>query len=123
MGVLAFGAVFGGILFGGLHCLAWDLDFPTPIEKTLWHVCSIMIVALPVAAIVPLSIWMRLNPRDKAPKEGWVRSAVAGLILVGLILPYVVARLFILVEVFRTLFYLPPEAFIETWSGVFPHWG
>lgn len=124
MAILAFGSVFGGIVFGGLHCLAWNFDFPTPMEKTLWHVCSVMIVTLPAAAIIPLSAWMLLNPRDNSPKEGWARTVVAGLILVGLILPYyIVARLFILFEVFRTLLYLPPEAHIETWSGVFPHWG
>lgn len=36
---------------------------------------------------------------------------------------YILARLFLIVEVFRSLLYLPPGAFIETWSGSFPHFG
>jgi hypothetical protein len=40
---------------------------------------------------------------------------LSGTVLVWLfIVPYILARLFILVEIFRTLFFLPPEAFINT---------
>jgi len=34
---------------------------------------------------------------------------------------YIAARLFILVELFRTLFYLPPDAFTSTWTSSIPH--
>ncbi|KAJ9651069.1 hypothetical protein H2198_009648 [Neophaeococcomyces mojaviensis] len=40
------------LLFGGLHCLAWNLHFPTPIERFLWRVGSIII-----ACSIPLS-WL-----------------------------------------------------------------
>jgi hypothetical protein len=34
---------------------------------------------------------------------------------------YVVARLFMIVETFRTLFFLPPSAYIATWASNVPH--
>jgi hypothetical protein len=39
------------------------------------------------------------------------------------VLVYILVRLFILVEVVRSLFFLPPEAFIATWSSNVPHIG
>ena len=38
-------------------------------------------------------------------------------------LVYGLVRLFILVEVIRSLFFLPPEAFVATWSSSIPHAG
>jgi hypothetical protein len=35
------GSVLGGIVFGGIHCLAWNFPFPTPTEVLLWRICSI----------------------------------------------------------------------------------
>jgi hypothetical protein len=50
-------------------------------------------------------------------------SAVGFVFFSGFLLPYILARLFLMVEIFRSLFFLPPDAFIDTWSGSFPHWG
>jgi hypothetical protein len=36
--VLAIGAFFGGSLFGGLHCLAWNFHFPAYGEALAWRV-------------------------------------------------------------------------------------
>ena len=33
MCILAIGALFGGTLFGGVHCLAWNFHFPTSKER------------------------------------------------------------------------------------------
>jgi hypothetical protein len=38
-------------------------------------------------------------------------------------LMYLVARLVIIVEIFRGLWYLPPEAFVTTWTSSIPHFG
>ncbi len=128
-GVLALGSVIGGIIFGGLHCLAWNFEFPTPAELTMWRVCSVLTTCLPLAAVAPMAIWVRINPAQASSshlgndaKRAGQRAVLGPVILVGLILPYILARLILMVEVFRTLCYLPPEAYIETWSGAWPHW-
>lgn len=43
--------------------------------------------------------------------------------ILGLACIYILARLFVLVEIFRTLYLLPPEAFLTTWSASIPHLG
>jgi hypothetical protein len=34
---------------------------------------------------------------------------------------YILARLFLIVELFRCLFFLPPSAFVATWVSSVPH--
>jgi len=122
---VAIGALVGGSVFGGLHCLAWNFEFPTPAELLVWRICSVAITCLPPLTVLPLGMWMRLHPAGIRRTEGSPRAKfVMAIILVGFfLLPYVLARLFLLVEVFRSLLFLPPEAFVDTWSGAFPHWG
>ena len=49
--------------------------------------------------------------------------AIAFICVGGFLVPYILARLFLLVEIFRTLGFLPPHAFVDTWSGSLPHFG
>ncbi|KAJ5057310.1 hypothetical protein J3E74DRAFT_477300 [Bipolaris maydis] len=72
----------------------------------------------------------KLNPSSqlKILNEGksyeWIVDADSiGFITGAVILVYVVARLYLLVAPFRELFYLPPEAFIATWSVSLPYFG
>jgi len=125
MTVLAFGALVGGTLFGGLHCLAWDFHFPTSAEKLAWRICSVLISGLPPLSAVPIGIWMRWNPATEQRKRNQrePRKLIPRTLVTAFLVPYMLARLFILVEIIRTLFFLPPEAFVDTWSGSFPHWG
>ncbi|KAF9023234.1 hypothetical protein BDZ89DRAFT_1070108 [Hymenopellis radicata] len=46
------GCVFG-LLFGGLHCLAWNSSFPTILEHYLWRISALMITILPSLIIRP----------------------------------------------------------------------
>ena len=39
------------LVFGGLHCLAWNFDFPTGAELVLWRVASLASGALPTFAL------------------------------------------------------------------------
>jgi hypothetical protein len=45
------------------------------------------------------------------------------LIVQILVFMYITARLVLLVETFRTLFFLPPLAFVSTWTANIPHFG
>jgi hypothetical protein len=38
-----------------------------------------------------------------------------------MVLVYILARLFLIVELFRCLFFLPPSAFVSTWVSSVPH--
>lgn len=39
------------LLFGGLHCLAWNFDFPSDAELQLWRVASISSALIPMIAL------------------------------------------------------------------------
>ena len=123
--ILGLGAIFGGVVFGAIHCLAWNFDFPTHGERLAWRICSLITTALPLLSGPWLGLWIRANPfAEGTPKLSKRLRHVVGFILVVVFLtPYILARLFLTVELFRTLFFLPPEAFIDTWSGSFPHFG
>jgi len=112
------GLTFGSIVFGSIHIAGWNLKFPTPTEQILWRVSSVLLATLLLAPLVPLclasysaelmdfldpyeSLWRFLN------------------LVLGVL--YVAARLFILVEVFRTLLFLPPGAYVSTWASYVPH--
>jgi len=41
---LHFGVAIGGVIFGAIHIA--DFDFPTPIERTLRHIASVLSTAL-----------------------------------------------------------------------------
>jgi hypothetical protein len=109
---LHFGVAIGGIIFGAIHIGAWNFHFPTPIEQTLWRAASVLSTALlPVMYSVLLvnEFFARI---PQLPIKIW------DILFGGL---YLAARLFLLVEIFRTLFYLPPEAYVTTWATSVPH--
>ena len=114
------------VIFGGLHCLAWNFSFPSPVERLLWRVSSVSsIVAFPL-------LWASSVLRDKLEKYGdtgakngkvlsYLIDLADGLRWASLIL-YLVSRVYLLVESFFSLRELPEGAF-ETvdWSRYIPH--
>lgn len=127
------GVIIGGTVFGGLHCFAWNFYFPTPVEALVWRICSILTTVVPLASF-PFFHWLEFLFKSVlvlANNIRWVRNLVEKDLDIAkfldwnvvLIIIYVPARLFLMIEIFRTLFFLPPGAFIDTWSGTFPHWG
>jgi hypothetical protein len=53
-GLFATMLVISTVLFGVIHCAAWDFDFPTIQEKWLWRSCSVSGLGLPLT--VPLMV-------------------------------------------------------------------
>jgi hypothetical protein len=111
---------FGSTVFGALHCLAWNYHFPTLAEHLLWRICSILMAALPILFIPLIVAWREQNSSDEFKKGSRGRKVTASIIIVFIALPYLLARLYILAEIFRGLAFLPPDTFSETWSGAFP---
>ncbi|KAE8444728.1 hypothetical protein EG329_014288 [Mollisiaceae sp. DMI_Dod_QoI] len=104
------GFVIAGLVFGSLHCVAWNFDFPTPVEQLLWRISSVVMLPLYYAVLL-CDIHVHL---------AWLRLPLM-LTVPLLALAYLLARLFLMAEVFRSLFFLPPSAFITTWSSQIPH--
>lgn len=125
---LVFGAILGGTVFGALHCLIWNSHFPTQIELLLWRISSTLMAFLPIISIPFTVVWLKYNSPslDRSPRKPppvLKRYAIAGTLIIFFAAPHALERLFVIVEMFRSLFFLPPGVYIETWSGTFPYWG
>jgi hypothetical protein len=114
----ALGMTLGGVVFGAVHVAAWRFSFPTAIEQKLWRISSILMTCLLPIALLPYilirsSLTYRLAAR-RVTFQAW--GLVFGFF-------YIVVRIFLLVETFRTLVYLPPNAFVSTWVSNIPYVG
>ncbi|EGO57533.1 hypothetical protein NEUTE1DRAFT_129457 [Neurospora tetrasperma FGSC 2508] len=56
---IGFGVV--GLIYGGLHCVAWNAPFTTSVERILWRISSITIAATGVLVACVFS-WTKLPP-------------------------------------------------------------
>jgi hypothetical protein len=114
------GIIVGGLIFGAVHMAGWNFGFPTPIEQLLWRISSVIITCLLPLVLLPYSslVYEIGFVEDLDPEEIHMQiwSAFFGLV-------YVLARLYLLVETFRTLAFLPPDAFVSTWVQNIPYIG
>ncbi|OCK79021.1 hypothetical protein K432DRAFT_300724 [Lepidopterella palustris CBS 459.81] len=98
-------AVLGGVLFGALYSIAWSFPFPSRVEMILWRVATVAVAVGPVVyniANVVFTMAFQGNPKNKRHAAGLYTIAVI----------YLLGRIFLIVEMFRTLFFLPPRAFV-----------
>lgn len=116
--------IFGGLsVFGAIHLIAWNFQYPNEVERLLWRISALMVTLLPPIVgvfnsdLVPTS-WV---------DAGWIRrvtyftlglsSAFTSFIL------FPTARIYLLVEAFRSTYYLPPTTYVATWANNIPHIG
>ncbi|KAL6825959.1 hypothetical protein J3E69DRAFT_366517 [Trichoderma sp. SZMC 28015] len=121
-------AVMGAMVFGAIHVVAWNFAFPSRVELIFWRCASLFTTAGPLGFF----IWMMLlnvfevTKESKRPSDRLLKL-VSGTVYYGvlvlLIFLYIVARLFILVEMFRTLCFLPLGSYVSTWTSSIPHVG
>ena len=117
--LFSFGCIIGATIFGGLHCAAWNFQFPSSTERLLWRIAALMCTCLPLLVVLGTGIVMRLQDSFELLVVDWDWNSI----IMGFFYSYLVARIYIMVEVFRTLCFLPPEAFRTTWSTNVPHIG
>jgi len=106
----------GALVFGSIHLFAWNLSFPNDTEKLLWRLSSILAALIPAVLATLLAIANR--SRGIGVQERWYFI----ISLFGISV-FVLARLCLVVEAFRSLYFLPPEAFIYTWTSNVLHLG
>jgi hypothetical protein len=137
--------------YGGLHTVAWNARFPSHGEMVLWHVSALVIASPAVllmllyyaamaARFVFRSCCIKLAPAAKLqqtlsrnplvvkvtictaeftmPVLRILGQTFASSVFICLYFP---ARGYLVYESFRTVFFLPPEAFKATWTRYIPH--
>jgi hypothetical protein len=114
-----FGLFLGSTVFGAMHLAAWNFVFPTPVESLLWKIAAVLCTTMGLVFGVVLGTLFGFND-----SSGAIYSIVLVItlsILMVVPLSYVVCRLFLVVETFRCLCFLPPSAYIATWATNVPH--
>lgn len=102
------------LLFGPIHLLAWDLDFPTQAESILWKIAALSATLAPILC--------GLLGLGESVFQGTMGTRILPLFSMALLWPVVlVARLYLVVESVRSTFFLPPGAFVATWASNIPH--
>ncbi|KAF8331711.1 uncharacterized protein EI90DRAFT_3057035 [Cantharellus anzutake] len=100
-----------GIIFGGIHCLAWSFPFPTRAEMILWWVSAICITVAPVFLMLGELI-------------GGYIPAIGGVMILLTGLVYAATRVILLVLTFSSLRSPPPDLYqTPSWSSFLPHFG
>lgn len=137
------------VLFGSLHCAAWNAYFPSTTEQNLWRIASVItassaVVSGMIAGIL-LGMFMLIaslpwicgciSHVDKEEKQvlrtalqiqkhTWMqRFGACANVMCGLVVMlYIGVRLFILTEAFAGLRALPLGAFeVVQWTTYIPH--
>ncbi|GKT51303.1 uncharacterized protein ColSpa_11484 [Colletotrichum spaethianum] len=121
--------------YGGLHLSGWFDHFPTQIERKLWLIASLVIACSGVALWIfflarQVWPWFDVFVSGAAPgarltganyQKPWMKRAKS-VVLVSILVVFVAARVFLVVEAFINL-REAPSALYETpeWSDFFPH--
>ncbi|KFY14622.1 hypothetical protein V492_02513 [Pseudogymnoascus sp. VKM F-4246] len=105
---------FGAFAFGAPHLLAWSSTFPTPAEKIIWRAAALYCSVFGLIFSFVLLAQQYL---------GYALHLYSRLITLSPTAVYILSRLFLIVETFRTLLFLPPSAYIATWTANVPMFG
>jgi hypothetical protein len=104
---------------GAIHIIAWNYLFPSFVDLTLWRVAAVLSTA---TVFLFLIVAEGVEILDRRTFSRW-HQILGMAILIALIVAYFGSRLVLMVEMFRCLFFLPPEAFVTTWTANIPHIG
>ncbi|KAK7184873.1 hypothetical protein PSPO01_09184 [Paraphaeosphaeria sporulosa] len=105
------GTGLGAIWFGVLHLIAWDFTFPAAVERKLWRVSSVVTIISPMSSLAFGLIVVCFGWVDhKFAARTWATFSSFS------IAAFIVARIFLLVESFRSLYYQPVDVFVSTWA-------
>ncbi|MCJ1385144.1 hypothetical protein MMC17_008263 [Xylographa soralifera] len=116
--IVGFG--FGGVIFGAIHLIAWNFHFPTAVEQLLWRISSLSLIAVPLLA--PAGYYMTESLAARSKTADLLANKVLRPAFRVLAPLYLLARLFLLVEVFRSLAYAPASTWAQVaWPVMIPH--
>lgn len=111
----------GGALFGGVHLAAWNFRFPTSVERLLWRISCTYLVAFPLVGTLIYVVVLHYARKEKVMTEGRMDKMLRPMGWVTIPI-YLLARLYLLVEIFRCLAYPPPNVFVNvSWPSIIPH--
>jgi hypothetical protein len=124
---VAVGFSLAGVAYGLLHLSAWGAPFPSKAQMMLWKISGLTLISSGPALVFIVclshffqgSLWIFGSFEKRMAK---VLFSLFLLFPASYALLYVVSRVYLLVECFINLSYLPASAFkVPGWSGYVPH--
>lgn len=140
-----FGFAVAGILYGGLHLLAWNAPFPSRVEQVCWRVAASSVTMTPLL-LVPVALMFSKRRLGRADPELVEKTRNEVVVLKGrlamfwfrkgkwflfvpllaaapfLWLSYILGRVYLVVECFKNVGYLPKAVFEDvSWPAYLPH--
>ncbi|KAF8658899.1 hypothetical protein AX16_001943 [Volvariella volvacea WC 439] len=110
-----------GVIFGGIHLVGWNFEFPTATEQLLWRASSLVITAVPLLlAILAILGFVASN----SSSDFTAVLAYLFYLLTVYVCPlvYFAARIINLFLAFYTLRALPDSAYQNVrWTEFIPH--
>jgi hypothetical protein len=102
------GLLVDEVICGAMHATAWNFIFPTDVQQKLWWAASMT----SIPGFYNFSLIAILLRKGNLH---WIFCK-----LLGFASPSSSTRLFLLVEIFRTLLFLPDCAYVSTWAANVP---
>ncbi|KUJ08033.1 uncharacterized protein LY89DRAFT_742328 [Mollisia scopiformis] len=127
--------IFSGILaassllFGCIHCLAWNFEFPTKAEHLLWRGASITTAFLPGLALGMKYLFGRFRYRRRGGPQEMIQEMIMRIhvayisMIVSIIIEvlYSIARLILIAPVFSCLRSVPDAVYNNiVWTSFIP---
>ncbi|KAF8660447.1 hypothetical protein AX16_001627 [Volvariella volvacea WC 439] len=110
-----------GIVFGAIHLIAWNFQFPTIIELWLWRSCSLVLTIIPLNLAVGFAFDIVYEGLGIKILEYVAGTFLYPTMFLGVPL-YFAARIVLLFLAFFTLRDLPDSAYQNVrWTEFLPH--
>ena len=120
---VAFGFSVAGFIYGGLHALAWFAHFDSSTEQLLWRISACVVMSgLPIM-YVHAKVMDHLNIfRHISIGIESISYYFLVVLLVSVLLAYILARAYLVVECFINVSHLPAGVYdVPSWAAYFPH--
>ena len=107
-------------VFGAIHVASWNIKLLSNVEQWLWRASALYCLAPGVL------LYLYTLVKDWCEKRSWMSESKATVLdasaMFVIVLFYIIARIFMIVEVFLSLRALPASAYESVqWSSFVPH--
>jgi len=117
---MAMTIIISPILYSLVHFLAWGNQFPTPLERLLWQVSSLVVTCSGLTEVYVGFIRAWSGESDTI--SGKIIDAFTVLTGIMILIAHILASGFLIVEGFWQLCFLDSAAYqLPSWSKYWPH--